>query len=80
MIDPKALERLHNSADFLSFLRELAECREAWIGNMHSASTETIQQLSGRILAVDEVLQMAKYEKLKSSWDRILANQPEEKD
>lgn len=71
MIDPKSLERLHNSQDFLFFLNELSDTREAWIGSMHSANTETIQQISGRILAIDEVLALAKYNLLKQHWDSI---------
>jgi hypothetical protein len=71
MIDSKSLERLHNSQDFLFFLNDLAETREAWIGSMHSATTETIQQISGRILAIDEVMALAKYVALKQRWDSV---------
>jgi len=79
MIHLKTLERLHNSSEFLQFLEYLAQSRERYIACMHEASTEAIQQISGRILAIDEVLQLGEYEKLKSNWERLLASQPQEK-
>lgn len=71
MLDPKQLERLHNSEDFLAFLAELDTTREAWIAALHDASTERIQQVSGRILALDEILTLSDYEKLKAKWDAV---------
>lgn len=71
MLDPKQLERLHNSEDFLAFLAELKSTREAWIAAMHDAATERIQQISGRILALDETLFLGKYEELKAKWDAV---------
>ena len=68
MIEEKALERLHNSEDFLTFLNYVAISREWCIGQMHDVSTDRLQQLSGRILALDEVLNVGKYTNLKNRW------------
>ena len=71
MIDPKQLERLHNSEDFLAFLDEINATRESWIGAMHEASTEKLQQISGRIIALDETLTFARYEDLSAKWAAV---------
>lgn len=72
MMDPKVIERLHNSQDFLKFLNEIHATREYWIKQLHDLKTESLQQISGRILAIDEVLFAAQYETLTSKWDRLM--------
>jgi hypothetical protein len=67
-MDPKALERLHNSEDFLAFLEEVMSQREGWISNLHDRSTFSIQQISGRICALDDVLNAAQYKTLRAKW------------
>ena len=67
-MDPKALERLHNSEDFLAFLDEVYSQREGWISNLHDRNTDAIQQLSGRICALDDVLSAAQYKALSAMW------------
>ena len=67
-MDPKALERLHNSEDFLAFLDEVYSQREGWISNLHDRNTDAIQQLSGRICALDDVLYAAQYKALSAKW------------
>jgi len=67
-MDPKALERLHNSEDFLAFLEEVMNQREGWINNLHDRNTDAIQQISGRICALDDVLNAAQYKALKAKW------------
>jgi hypothetical protein len=67
-MDPKALERLHNSEDFLAFLDEVYSQREGWISNLHDRNTDAIQQLSGRICALDDVLSAAQYKALSAKW------------
>ena len=42
-MDPKALERLHNSEDFLAFLEEVYSQREGWISNLHDRNTDVVQ-------------------------------------
>lgn len=77
MLDPKVVERLHNSQDFLKFLNELHSVREYWIKQLHDLKTESLQQISGRILSIDEVLFAAQYEKMKDNWDRFMRSNPE---
>jgi hypothetical protein len=67
-MDPKALERLHNSEDFLSFLEEVMSQREGWISNLHDRNMDAIQQISGRICALDDVLNAAQYKELRAKW------------
>jgi hypothetical protein len=40
------------------------ELREETISEMHESSSETIQQISGRIITYDQILQM-------SGWDKL---------
>lgn len=77
MLDPKVVERLHNSQDFLKFLNELHSVREYWIKQLHDLKTESLQQISGRILSIDEVLFAAQYERMKENWDRFMRSNPE---
>ena len=71
MIDDKSLERLHNSEDFLKFLDYVHGIREWCISQMHDIPTERLQQLSGRILATEEILNVAKYQELSDKWKRM---------
>lgn len=71
MIDDKSLERLHNNEDFLKFLDYVFGIREWCISQLHDVPTERLQQISGRILAVDEILSVAKYRELAEKWKRV---------
>lgn len=71
MIEEKALERLHNSEDFLEFLNYVHSSREWCISQLHDVSTDRLQQLSGRILALDEMLNVGKYSSLKARWSDV---------
>lgn len=71
MIDDKSLERLHNNEDFLKFLDYVFGIREWCISQLHDVPTERLQQISGRILAVDEILSVAKYRELVEKWKRV---------
>ena len=64
-MDPKALERLHNSEDFLAFLEDVMSQREGWISNLHDRNPAAIQQRSGRRCSLDDVLTAAQYKALK---------------
>lgn len=57
---------------FAHFLKVISELREETIGELHEASTEQIQQLSGRILTYDQILQMTDWRKLQVRFaDRL---------
>jgi hypothetical protein len=71
MIDSKALERLHNSKDFLLFLDEVAANREALVRNLYGKSNEHLQCAAGGITAYNDLLDEAQYDRLKESWARL---------
>lgn len=71
LFDHKTLERLHNSLDFLALMDHIKDCRDGHIRDMHGATTETIQQISGRILALDELLGLVSYTELKEKLGKL---------
>jgi hypothetical protein len=71
MIDPKAIERLSNNADFLAFLEEVWQLRESHVANLHDLDTQRLQQISGRILAYDQVCQLGGIDAVREKWRRM---------
>jgi len=67
-MDPKSLERLHNNEDFLAFLEDVQSQREGWIGQLHDRTTDSVQQIAGRICALDDVLGTGGYKQLRAKW------------
>lgn len=67
-MDPKSLERLHNNEDFLAFLEDVQSQREGWIAQLHDRTTDSVQQIAGRICALDDVLGAGGYKQLKAKW------------
>ena len=65
MLTQEQVERLSHIDDFVDFLTELYESRESSIQQLHERPTETVQQLAGRILALDEALKTG-------GWDEIV--------
>jgi len=55
--------RTHNS--FIRYLRVINELREETISELHEASTDKIQQLSGRILSYDQILHLSNFTEVK---------------
>lgn len=49
---------LSNHNQFANFAEAIVETRESYIAAMHDVSAERIQQISGRILAYDDMLKM----------------------
>ena len=60
----KDIEVLSNYEHFARFIKVIEQLREECIADMHDASTETLQQLSGRILSYDQILQMVDWKNL----------------
>jgi hypothetical protein len=58
------INHLHNYESFARFMKMVHQLREETIGEMHEASNETIQQVSGRIITYDQILQL-------SGWDNL---------
>jgi hypothetical protein len=71
MINDKAVERLSNNADFAAFLEEVWALREGHVANLHDLDTARLQQISGKILAFDQVCQIGGIENVREKWRRI---------
>ncbi len=60
----EATKALSMHQSFASFMKEVSELREENIRAMFEASTDQIQQISGMVLAYDQLLSMADWPKL----------------
>ena len=60
----KAVEHLANYKEFAFLSTVIKSLREECIGEMHSADTSALQQLSGRIISYDQILQIIDHENL----------------
>ena len=66
------LQALSNHEHFARFLQVISDLREETIEELHNASNEQIQQISGRILTYDQVLQMCDWRNLQVRFaDRL---------
>lgn len=63
-IDRDVLNLSHNDS-FIRLLATISSLREESIGDLHQASTEDIQQISGQILGYDQILKICDWDKLK---------------
>jgi hypothetical protein len=69
MSDPKldlttALNRLSVHKEFSFFLAQVKQLREEAIADMFNAGSDKLQQISGQILAYDQMLKMTNAEHL----------------
>lgn len=62
MIDDKQVDRLLGSDDFVAFLQEVRDRREAAIQQLHDRPDSGVQQIAGRILEGDEILKLGEWE------------------
>ncbi len=66
------LQSLSNHEHFARFLQVISDLREETIEELHNASNEQIQQISGRILTYDQVLQMCDWRNIQVRFsDRL---------
>lgn len=61
MINEKKLESLFHNDTYFEFLDEVYMMRESLIHALHDASLDKLQQISGRILQCDEILDLGGY-------------------
>ena len=61
-VDIKNLKGLDSFVRFLAFIEEE---REQCIASMHETSSESLQQLSGRILSYDQILEITDYKSIR---------------
>ena len=59
------LQALHNHETFARFIKTIHYLRDETISEMHEASSDTIQQVSGRIITYDQIIQFVNWEALK---------------
>lgn len=64
MITKEQTDRLSHNDDFVSFLQEVRDRREASIQQLHDRPDGAVQQVAGRILEADDILRMG-------GWDEI---------
>tara|TARA_B100001057_G_C22579888_1_gene844617 strand:+ start:495 stop:704 length:210 start_codon:yes stop_codon:yes gene_type:complete len=57
----QALQALSNHEAFAKFIFTIRDLREEAISELHKADFDNIQQVSGRILTYDQILQMSDY-------------------
>ena len=67
------IKTLANYEAFARFIYSIEVAREEVIGDLSHASTEGIQQLSGRILAYDDILKMVNWNSLRERYSQQLA-------
>lgn len=66
------IKSLQNYEAFARFINLIHSLREETISELHEAPSEKMQQISGRIITYDQILQMCDWEKLKASYgDRM---------
>tara|TARA_B110000196_G_C20997433_1_gene591358 strand:+ start:293 stop:511 length:219 start_codon:yes stop_codon:yes gene_type:complete len=66
------IQTLHNYEAFARFIKMLYELREETIAELHEANSDNIQQVSGRIITYDQVLQLVNWQELsKKHSDRM---------
>ena len=58
------IKTLHNYEAFARFIKMVHELREETISELHEATNDTIQQVSGRIITYDQILQLVNWQEL----------------
>lgn len=66
MLDQKQLDHLSHIDEFIAFLEEVKDRREASIQQLHDRPTDSVQQLAGRILEADDILKMGGWDEIQS--------------
>jgi len=59
-----AVKALANHESFAVYLQNVKQMREQTIADMHNVNTETLQQISGRILAYNDILSMSESDRV----------------
>ena len=67
-LDRRIKDRLSNVDDFVDFMGFVHERRESLIAEMHGAKTEELQQISGKIVMCDEILQAGNWQAIRARY------------
>ena len=66
------IKSLQNYESFARFMNLIHSLREETISELHEAPSDKMQQISGRIITYDQMLQMCDWEKLQTTFkDRM---------
>ncbi len=65
-MDAKTIERLSHVNDFVDFLEDLSLQKDAVLQSLHGLPTEQLQQATGRLLQLDDVLRMGGWDEIQS--------------
>ena len=68
----ESVNTLKHHESFGAFINNVHQMREEEIAELSSASLEQVQQISGKILAYDEVLRMSNYEDMRKRFANTL--------
>jgi len=66
------LEALGKHEHFARFLNVIESLREETIEELHNSTVENIQQISGRIITYDQILQMCNWKELQYKFSERL--------
>jgi len=66
------IETLSNYEHFARFINVVEQLREECISDMHEASIDQLQQIAGRILSYDQLLQMVDWKNLQKRYKDFL--------
>lgn len=61
----EAIQALEHHESFGTFILNIHQLREECISDLHKANYEDLHQVSGRILAYDQILQLVNFEDIK---------------
>ena len=61
----EAIQTLEHHESFATFILNIHQLREEAIAELHKANYEDLHQVSGKILAYDQILQLTNFEDLK---------------
>ena len=59
------IKTLYNYEAFARFIKMVHQLREESIEELHEATSDNIQQISGRIITYDQLLQLVNWEQLR---------------
>tara|TARA_R100000234_G_C4994897_1_gene177358 strand:- start:19 stop:237 length:219 start_codon:yes stop_codon:yes gene_type:complete len=60
------IKTLYNYEAFARFMKMVHQLREETIEELHEATSDNIQQISGRIITYDQLLQLVNWEELRN--------------
>ena len=60
------IKTLYNYEAFARFIKMVHQLREESIEELHEATSDNIQQISGRIITYDQLLQLVNWEELRN--------------